>query len=447
MRIEPGMAALACVALALATCSIACAPKKPEHPNVVILLADDLGFADVGWHAHGDGAIHTPNLDRLAAGGVRLERYYTAPLCSPARAGLLTGRSPLRMGLARNLNQADTAGVPQDERLMSETFHDAGYETAIAGKWHIGHATAEQRPNARGFDHSYGLLSGWIDYTTHRRGARLDWQRDGEELEEPGYSTDLIAREASRRIEERDKSRPLFLYVAFNTPHPPLHVPPNRELSEKPGTDDNRRAYALMVDELDRAVGSILATLEKNGLSGDTIVVFASDNGGNPEFGGRNTPLREGKFSTFEGGIRAPAVFSWPGTLAPKECTSFVSFTDVYPTLAAACKLPPRAAKSLPLDGHDRWPVLHGDATSAPEFEVFGCERESELRWAVLDGTQKLVLIESKSGAKMPAALFDVARDPGETHDLANENAARVKALEEKLAPWKSQPRLPFGRE
>jgi arylsulfatase A-like enzyme len=449
-------AALAFLAVALLLMEGACADRKPDRPNVVILLADDLGFADVGWRAApggetggdtgGDGGIRTPNIDRLAQEGVWLERFYTAPLCTPARAGILTGRSPLRMGLARNLGQNDTASLPLDERTLAESLRDAGYETALVGKWHLGYAKPEMRPNARGFEHSYGLFAGWIDYSTHKRGERLDWQRDGESVEEPGYATDLLAKEAVKRIEERDRRRPLFLYLAFNAPHPPLHVPPGRRLDEKPGDDPNRRAYCLMVDELDRAVGEVMAALVREKIDGDTIVLFASDNGGNPEFGARNAPLRDGKFSTFEGGIRAPAALRWTGHVKPGTCDTFIAYTDLLPTLCHAAGVAAQPVK--PLDGRDRWDAINKrPSPTGPQPTPFGCEREGEMRWALIDGAKKLVVVEDKKRGTSQRMLFDVLKDPSEAHDLASEGAADVERLERELAPFRATPRLPFGRE
>src|SRR5687767_11080158 len=212
------------------------------------LLADDLGWHDVGYH---DSEIRTPNIDRLASEGVRFERAYSFPVCSPTRSGLMTGRSPMRLGVAYTVIRPwSQYGVPVTERFMPQAFHDAGYQTAITGKWHLGHAYKKFLPRARGFDHAYGHVNGMIDYFTHERDGGLDWNRNGKSVREDGYSTFLLGAEAERFIKQRDRAKPFFLYVPFNSPHAPLQAPP--EYLSKYGSIGNpqRRRFAAMVDAM-----------------------------------------------------------------------------------------------------------------------------------------------------------------------------------------------------
>ena len=286
-------------------------------PNVVIILADDLGTADVGFRG---SEIQTPNIDRLAREGTQFDRFYSFPVCSPTRSALMTGRSPMRLGVAYSVIRPWLSyGLPAEEHLMPETFRAAGYQTAMAGKWHLGHSQARFLPHRRGFDEAYGHLNGAIDYYTHVRDGGLDWQRNGRSVREEGYTTDLLAAEAVRQIRGRDKGRPFFLYLAFNAPHTPLQAP--QALIDKYARipDQRRRTFAAMVDAMDSGVGRVLGALDDEGIAGSTIVLFFSDNGGPTNQGARNTPLRGAKATTFEGGIRVPAVLRWPGQVRQGE--------------------------------------------------------------------------------------------------------------------------------
>jgi arylsulfatase A-like enzyme len=332
--------------------SQAAAPRKP---NVLIFLADDLGWHDVGYHG---SEIRTPNIDRLASQGMRFERAYSFPVCSPTRSGLMTGRSPMRLGVAYTVIRPwCDYGVPVRERFMPQAFHDAGYQTAITGKWHLGHAYRKFLPRARGFDHAYGHLNGAIDYFTHEREGGLDWNRNGKSVREEGYSTFLLGAEAMRFIRQRDRNRPFFLYVPFNSPHAPLQAPPDYINKYSSIANNQRRSYAGMTDAMDETIGKVLGTLDEEGLANDTLVLFFSDNGGPVGSGATNTPLRAGKGTTFEGGTRVPAVMRWPGHLKSGVVSNRVmSMMDYFPTLAGAAGIATGA--TLPLDGKNLWPAI-----------------------------------------------------------------------------------------
>ena len=279
--------------------------ETAPRPHIVYLLADDLGSADVGFHG---GDIRTPHLDALAASGTRLEQFYVQSVCSPTRAALMTGRYPFRLGLQVGVVRPWAQyGLPLEERTLAQALREAGYETAIVGKWHLGHFAPEYLPTRRGFVHQYGHYNGAIDYFTHIRDGGFDWHRDDRVLHEEGYSTELIAREAVRILSEHDTERPLFLYVPFNAVHAPHQVPdkyrqPYAHLAEP------RQTYASMVAAMDEAIGQIVGELERRDLRHRTLVVFHSDNGGpSPGVVTNNGPLRRQGYALRRRDTRARA--------------------------------------------------------------------------------------------------------------------------------------------
>ena len=406
-----------------------------ERPNVLILLADDLGWADVGFH---QSEIRTPNLDRLAREGTRLERFYSFPVCSPTRSALLTGRSPMRLGLGYTVIRPwSEYGLPVEEQTLARSFAAAGYGTAMTGKWHLGHAYRKYLPNSRGFQHSYGHFNGAIDYYTHIRDGGLDWHRNGKPLEQEGYSTDLIAAEAVERIRKRDRSKPVLLYVPFNAPHGPLQAPESLIDRYANIADQRRRVFAAMVDSLDAGIGRILSALEEEGIAKNTLVLFFSDNGGPTNLGARNTPLRGAKGTTFEGGIRVPAVMRWPGSIpAGSLLQQVTTVMDVFPTLAAAAGVEP--ANKLPLDGRNLWPVIQGRARPFQREDLFfSVEVEAGFYLGVHSGPWKLVQRIVSSAGDETNMLFQIEKDPNETTDLSAEHPAVVKDLAARIERWR----------
>ncbi|MGH9660200.1 MAG: arylsulfatase B, partial [Bryobacteraceae bacterium] len=403
------------------------------RPNIVYLLADDLGWANVGYH----GAQHaTPNIDRLAREGVELDRYYVYPVCSPTRAGLMTGRSAMRYGVMYSVVRPWLdRGLPLDEHILPETLKAAGYRTAITGKWHLGHGRADQLPQARGFDHYYGHVNGAIDYYKHDREGGIDWQRNGKTVVEEGYTTELLSAEARRIIEKRDRGRPLFLYVPFNAPHAPMQAP--EKLVDKYASipDRNQRIYAAMVEALDTAIGQILATLDKEGMTENTLVVFHSDNGGPTALGALNTPLRGGKATTFEGGIRVPAIVRWPAQLkGGRKVTQVITNLDMLPTLAAAIGVKPGSRK--PLDGRDMWPAISGGQAAMRDDDLFfAVESGGASRLAVRHREWKLVREVADRGGAVNY-LFRIDEDPNERQDVAAKHPDVVKDLVARIEAW-----------
>ncbi len=252
--------------------------QATERPNIVFIMADDLGNADLGYRG---SDVRTPNIDALANSGVRCEDFYGMPVCTPSRAALMTGRYAMRYGLQTLvIFPSHTYGLPTDERTLPQALRDAGYKTWMVGKWHLGHADRKYWPQNRGFDHFYGNLVGEVDYFTKERGGIVDWQRDGEFLKEDGYFTNLIGDEAVKLIDEDDGKKPFFLYFASLAPHAPYQVPQADVDGYKSIPDAMRRTYAAMITDLDREVGRIVAALDKKGLRDNTLIIFSSDNGG-----------------------------------------------------------------------------------------------------------------------------------------------------------------------
>lgn len=414
---------------------------ESPRPHVVFLLADDLGFGDVGWH---DSEIRTPHLDALAASGAKLERFYVQPVCSPTRASLMTGRYPMRYGLQVGvIRPHERRGLSLAERLLPQALHDAGYATHMVGKWHLGFFEPAYLPTQRGFDHHYGHYCGALDYFTHLRDGGLDWHRDTEPCHDEGYTTELVGAEAARIIENHDASRPLFLYVPFNAPHSPLQAPEAYLAKYENITDKKRRAYAAMVTCEDEQVGRILAALAKKGLRDNTLVIFSSDNGGPTGLGATNGPLRAGKGTVYEGGTRVTACASWPGKIAPgSTVTEPLHMVDWFPTLLGLAGA--SAESKLPLDGHDIWPVLTSGAQSPHEFILHNASPSggalSMGDWKVVihlqaspkgkgKGKNRQTGEERTGNGEESVELFNLRNDPGEKIDLASQEPAKTAEL------------------
>lgn len=415
--------ATACARLVCMMLALASPLAAGTGPNIVFMMVDDLGWDDVGYQG---SDIKTPHIDALAGQGIELNRYYAFPLCSPTRVALLTGRSPIRQGVDTPIGP--NGGLPLDEHLLPETLRGAGYQTFLSGKWHLGIERVASHPYHRGFDHAYGHLGAAVDYFTHVWLGGLDWHRNGQVVREEGYSTDLITEEAVRRIRTRDKSAPMFLYVAFNAPHTPLQAPP-KYLDRYPGiANPSRRLYAAMVSAVDDGVGRILATIDSEGIAKDTLVVRVSDNGGNVRADASYTPFRGGKGSTFEGGIRVPGMIRWPavlggGTRLDQQFTAH----DWFQTLTSAVGVTP--GNSKPFDGVDMWPALKTGAAVERGDTVIGIAGS----YAIFREGWKLVEHRSRGSDRATTHLYRIDEDPSERRALSEVKPELVEDLLDRI--------------
>ena len=422
---------------ALLVLFLAAAPSAAK-PNVVVIVADDLGYADLGFQGCKD--IPTPHLDALArAGVVCTSGYVTHPFCSPTRAALLTGRYQQRFGHENNptwLPDDATVGLPLDQTTVADAMAAAGYKTGAVGKWHLG-AHPSFHPRKRGFGSYFGMLGGGHQYFDHNQfksnpaRAKAEYfiplVRDETPVEESAYLTDALGREAAAFVAAH-KTEPFFLYLAFNAPHTPLQAAPKYLERVKGVVDEKRRTYAAMVAGMDDAVGAVTGELKKHGIDRDTLVFFFSDNGGPITVNGsQNTPLRGAKGQVYEGGVRVPFVVSWPAKLTPGTFDKSVSSLDVFPTaVAAAGGTPPGN-----LDGVNLVPHLRGEGTASLVNRTLFWRTGGGAGFAARRGSLKLVRVGDQ-----PAELYDLAADIGEANNLAATRSADVASLQSRLDAW-----------
>ncbi len=407
----------------------------PERPHIVLILADDLGWADVGYQG---GWIPTPNLNRLAAAGVRMDRFYTLPVCTPARAALLTGRHPVRLGMADGIIRANEAhSLPLDERTLAELLRAEGYATAMIGKWHLGAHRPECLPTRRGFDYHFGCYSSGVDYYTKEKFGVRDWYRNEEPVaDDAEYATDSLTDDAVRLIAAHDPATPLFLYLPYTAPHRPWQAP-DEYVRGRSGSGHDQR-YAGMVICLDQSVARIEAALRKAGLWDRTLLVFCSDNGAEEPVS--NQPLRGVKKTLYEGGVRVPAFAVWENVLpAGGVVETAIHITDLFPTLLerAGAARPP-----LAIDGQDVWDLLRGQR-SDPGREVL--LNLSTRTAAILEGRHKLVVSYEEAipfnviapRKHRSVELFDVFSDPRENTNLAGQSPDLVQHLLARLEEYR----------
>lgn len=419
------------------------AQTSDKKPNIIIILADDLGWGDVGFHG---SEIMTPNLDQLANEGVVLNHFYTAPICSPTRAGIMTGRYPNRFGLRETVIPPwSEFGVDLDEKFLPEYLKDAGYEHRVAlGKWHLGHAKKEFLPLERGFTHFYGHYNGAIDYFTHEREGELDWHNDWETSHDKGYSTDLITDEAVKCIKDYagDEDSPFFMYVAYNAPHGPLQAKKEDLLlygfdeskptfGKKKGETSQgkgntpRQTYSAMVTNMDRGIGRIMSTLKNLDIEDNTLVLFFSDNGAAPGEGSSSGSLRGHKFQEWEGGVRAPAIIKWPaGFKGGRRLEQVTGYIDVIPTLMDVS----RAGKSehLPLDGIDILPVLKEEKEPFQRNFYLGYGSMVNDKWKVVQANAGNPKMKEEEDV-----FFKIITDPDETTNVKDQYPKEFKKMVE----------------
>ena len=419
----------------LATLFAADAPK----PNIVYFLIDDLGYADCGFNGGKD--IRTPNIDKLAKAGAVFDAFYVQPVCSPTRAALLTGRYATHTGVYSVVRPGAPWGLPLAERTLPQALREAGYTTAICGKWHLGEFQPDYLPTHRGFDQQYGHMFGALDYFTKMRDRQRDWYRNDKPSADEGYTTQLIAKEARRIIAEKPGDKPLFLYVPFNGIHAPHQVP---ESYKEPyqSLPEPRRTIAGMLAAVDEAIGQITAALEEKGLRQDTLLIFSSDNGGpGPGKTTMNTPLRAGKGTIYEGGVRVCAFANWPGKIAAgSHIKEPMHAVDWYPTLLKLAGAP--ADQKLAPDGLDIWPVLTQGAKSPHDALLLHGTTPGKA--AIRMGDWKLLLNASEKDAEEAPAddakaagtveLYNLAEDIAESKNLAAAQPEKVQELRARLA-------------
>ena len=413
-------------------------PAKPPH--VVLIVADDLGYADLGFTGVED--LATPHLDRLAAEGVVCtDAHVTAAVCAPSRAGILSGGPGLRFGFECNL--AGDGGLPEEDVLLVDDLREAGYSTTLIGKWHQGEQP-HQHPNAVGFDEFFGLIGGSRSYWPmgERGNANRRLQHNGRTVNESeqGYLTDVFAERAVQTVLEHDGDQALFLMLSFTAPHTPMEAP-EKDLAALSGIqNEKRRTYAAMVQRLDAGVGRVLDALEARAWERDTLVVFLSDNGGATNNASDNGHWRGMKGSKWEGGQRVPFVLRWPARWQPRTYDGLVSAMDLLPTVLAAAGVKPPAGDPA-LFGVDLDGYLRGSGQPSPREELFW---RRSVAAAARVGDWKLIRVQEEDASWRAPLLFDLDADPGETRDLSAEEPERVASLLMALAEWETrvQPRL-----
>jgi arylsulfatase A-like enzyme len=455
--------------------------QTARKPNIIIILADDMGYSDLG--VYGGTEIPTPNLDALARGGVRFtDGYVTCPICAPTRAALLSGRYQQRFGFEHNPGPAQQAsdkfGLPRSERTLAEKMKEAGYATGMFGKWHLGYKD-ELQPQQRGFDEFFGFLSGAHTYTPGegrgRRGGGYNEGivRNGKPVEEKEYLTEAFAREAAAFIGKHSgagaagSSTPYFVYLPFNAVHGPMEATQKYRDRFPQITDEKRRTFAGMLSALDDAVGRVMAAVKESGQEENTLVFFFSDNGGpTPQTTASNLPLRGTKTQMLEGGIRVPFLMKWPGHVpAGKVYAQPVVSMDIHATaLAAAGWKEPVATggaknDAKPLDGHDLLPFVGAkvdgaaSAKAGPHDALFW---RMGNQWAVRKGDWKLVSAGGAGGGRRGGnaagvggaggQLFNLREDIGETNDLAAKMPEKVAELRKAYDEWNAKNIAPMWR-
>lgn len=414
---------------------------EPHKPNIVYFLVDDMGYADAGFS--GSKEIRTPNIDKLAEKGAVLESFYVQPVCSPTRSTLLTGRYPTHTGVYRVVGPTAKWGLPLAERTLPQALHEAGYTTAICGKWHLGKFKSEYTPTHRGFDHQYGCWGGSLDYNTHIKMQELDWHRQDQPSEDKGYTTNLLAKDACQVIEDQPQGKPLFLYIPFNAVHSPYQVPESYKAPYQ-NLEKYRQTMAGLVSSVDEAIGQVVATLKQKGILDNTLIIFSSDNGGVwPEKYTDNKPLRAGKGTIYEGGVRVCAFATWPGKIPSGiRIKEPVHSVDWYPTLLKLVGQPLK--QKLPLDGLDIWPVLTQGAKS-PHDAILLMGTSPEVA-AVRMGDWKLLVNPSDKDAEESGGgetstgekveLYNLADDISERKDLSASQPEKVKELKQRLTEF-----------
>lgn len=417
---------------------------QTPRPNIVLISMDDAGWHDFGYHG---SMIKTPTIDRMVREGVELNQFYASPVCTPTRASLMIGRPASRIGITQAIGAHEDNPMTKDTITIAEVLRRSGYDTALTGKWHLGN-TLDHGPNAFGFNHGHGFHGPWCDFYTHRtQKDKYDWHRNGEYVEEEGHCTDLETDFAIDFMSStRDKSKPFFIYVSYNAPHLPLQedekwIAPYRDVFKI----ESRQYYAAMVTHVDASIQRILETLDKEGLSKDTLVLFFSDNGGErpgkkgyidpvPEYRttssieryADNAPLRGWKGELYEGGVRVPACAYWPGILNTHKNDQPLAVYDILPTLASLTESP--IPDGMNVEGVNIWPSLES-RTDLPERTIYWHIGKN---LAVRKGDWKLIHFGA-TPSEGKDELYNLADDPFEQYEMCEDRPGMLATLKEEL--------------
>jgi len=438
------------ILLALTVCVL---NAVAQPPNIVLIVADDLGYGDLS--SYGTTDLQTPHIDRLVHAGIRFNHFYAnSPVCSPTRAALMTGRYPPMVGVPgviRTHAQNSWGYLSEEAVLLPELLKEAGYHTAMVGKWHLG-LESPNTPTERGFDYFHGFLGDMMDdYYTHQRHF-FNYMRENDHVIEPdGHATDLFTDWSVTYIRERAASgTPFFLYIAYNAPHTPIQPPDEwveKVKEREPGITERRSRLVALIEHMDDGIGRIVDTLRDLDLYDNTLIVFTSDNGGQLNVGANNGPLRDGKQSVYEGGLRVPACFVWPGHIQPGTSSENIALTmDIFPTIVQA------AGRQVYhyIEGQSLLPVLQGQEHAVKDRDVYFSRREGGTRYggktieAVRRGDWKLL----QNDPFGPQELYNLVEDPMEERNMIQERQDIFRTLAPVLrafiqlggrVPWKKQ--------
>ena len=414
----------------------ACHPPTSESrsssdssPDILLILADDLGVGDMSWAG---GEARMPCLESLKNQGTELTSFRTFPLCTPTRVALMTGKSPVDLGLLYSpLRPWDGRGLPAEEVTLAERLQKKGYETALIGKWHLGHEKKSMHPNQQGFQHFYGFLTGAIDYWSHEsRDGGLDWQRNGASLSEKGYATQLFAKEAASWIASAPKDKPIFLYLPLSAPHIPLQAPPETVEHYQALSNKEHQIYCAMIEEMDLAIAKVLEAAKAR--KKETLILFLGDNGPARGHGTSAGNLRGAKGSTFEGGLRVPAIlsFSSKGNL-PATFSENTDILDLAATLLAA-----GSDRSEELPGRNLLPSLTTASPLQNRPQFFAACSPQWTTYAVINRSWKYVLRIHRDNGREKELYYSLIDDPAEKNNLAETHKDEVRLLREQLAQW-----------
>ncbi|MCG8578955.1 MAG: sulfatase-like hydrolase/transferase [Bacteroidales bacterium] len=422
---------LICLSVIL-TAGLINAQETTQKPNILIILADDLGYADVGFNG---SDIQTPNIDRIASGGIRFDNFYACPMCSPTRAGLLTGRYPIRFGMMRAVVPPQRIyGMNPEEVTLAEMLASAGYKhRGVVGKWHLGHRHQKWWPNNQGFTFFEGCLNGAIDYFSHEREGENDWHLNGKTHKKEGYATDLIGEASCSFINDIPANEPFFLYTSFTAPHSPFQAK-KEDLKKYPHREGKKKTYAAMVDCMDQNIGKILDCIEERGQMDNTFILFFSDNGGMKSVA-NNGQKRGWKLTVYEGGINVVATACWPsgGVAGGRVISEHVGYIDVFPTLAEISGYEKNVKYKL--DGMSMLNAMKGERMPKRKwFTYLDQNNEKVERLTIHSDNLKLVWYRNAPDNKVQTSrieLYNTTNDKGETDNVADKYPLLVEELQQ----------------